>query len=131
MPIGDVLSADLESLARVVVDAIFKVHSQTGPGLLESAYEACLEYELRKRGVPVERQVAVPIVYDGQPLDVGFRIDLLVDRRIIGELKSVEKVIPRYKPQLMAYLKLSGLRLGFLVNFNVPLIKEGIKRVVR
>lgn len=131
MPIGDVLSADLESHARVVVDAIFKVHSQTGPGLLESAYEACLEDELRKRGVPVERQVAVPIVYDGQPLDVGFRIDLLVDRRIILELKSVEKVIPLYNAQLMTYLKLSGLRLGFLVNFNVPLIKDGIKRVVR
>lgn len=131
MPIGEVLSADLESLARVVVDAIFKFHSQTGPGLLESVYEACLEHELRKRGVPVERQVAVPIVYDGQPLDVGFRIDLLVDRRIIVELKSVEKVIPLYNAQLMTYLKLSGLRLGFLVNFNVPLIKDGIKRVVR
>jgi GxxExxY protein len=119
----------IDSIASEIVDASFKIHKELGPGLLESAYEACLEHELKKRGFQVERQMVQPIHYDGLIIDVGYRIDLLVDHSIIIELKAVEQLLPVHQAQLMTYLKLSGKSLGFLINFNVPLIKDGIRRI--
>jgi len=113
-----------------IVDAAMKVHSALGPGLLESAYEACLAYELRKRGITVEQQVALPVLYDGVTLDLGYRIDLLVEDEVIVELKSVAKVLAIYEAQLLSYLRLSGRRLGLLLNFNVLHMRDGIKRMV-
>lgn len=131
MGFGERTSPELERVAKLVVDAIFHVHSRLGAGLLESSYSICLFHELTKRGLRVEREVDMPINYDGIRLEVGYRIDLLVERQIIIEVKAVEQVHPVHKAQLITYLKLSGLQLGFLVNFNVPLIKDGIERVVR
>ncbi|MFZ9739783.1 MAG: GxxExxY protein, partial [Prochlorotrichaceae cyanobacterium] len=108
----------------------FTVHSALGAGLLESVYEVCLEYELTKRGLKVDRQVALPVIYDNIRLDAGFRLDLLVNRCVIIELKAVETLLPVHTAQVMTYLKLSKHRLGLLINFNVPLIKSGIKRIV-
>ena len=119
-----------EQAAPAVVDAAFSVHSNLGPGLLESVYETCLVYELNKRNLKADRQVAVPVVYDGRQLDAGLRLDVLVDDRVVVELKAVESVLPVHIAQLLTYLKLSGHRLGLLINFNVPLIRDGIKRVV-
>ena len=112
-----------------IVDAAMKVHTKLGPGLLESAYEACLAYELRQRGLQVATQVALPITYEDVQLDVGYRIDLLVESEIIVELKAVEKTIPLYEAQLLSYLKLSGNKIGLLINFNVVRLKDGIKRM--
>ncbi|TWU32610.1 hypothetical protein Poly41_55880 [Novipirellula artificiosorum] len=111
-----------------VVDASIKVHQHLGPGLLESAYEACLAYELRKRGLDVGVQVPLPIQYEEVQLDVGYRLDLLVESRVIVELKSVEKMIPLYDAQLLSYLKLSGKKIGLLINFNVVKLVDGLKR---
>jgi len=119
----------IDAIAAEVVDSAFKVHKELGPGLLESAYEACLEHELKKRGFAVERQKAQPVHYDGIVIDAGYRIDLLVDDLIIIELKAVVELAPIHHAQLMTYLKLSRKSLGFLINFNVPLIKNGIRRV--
>jgi GxxExxY protein len=119
----------IDAIASEIVDAAFKVHKELGPGLLESAYEACLEHELRKRGMDVERQKPQPVHYDGIVIDVGYRIDLLVNNSIIIELKTVEQLAPIHQAQLMTYLKLSGKSLGFLINFNVSLIKNGIRRI--
>ena len=113
-----------------IVDAAMKVHSALGPGLLESAYEGCLAHELRKRGLKVAVQVALPVVYEGVNIDVGYRIDLLVEDLVIVELKSVDKLAPIHEAQLLTYLKLSGKRLGLLMNFNVVHLKDGIKRMV-
>jgi len=124
------LPAELERLAKACVDAAFRVHKALGPGLLESVYEACMTYELRKMGFHVDRQVDCPIVYDGHELDEGFRIDLLVDGKLIVELKATERMVPVYLAQTMTYLKLAKRRLGLLMNFNVPAIKDGIKRIV-
>ena len=124
------ISADMEAVARSAVDAGFKVHATLGPGLLESAYEYCLAYELEQRGVGVRRQVALPIVYETVKLDAGYRIDLLLAGAIVIEVKSVEALAPIHQAQLLTYLKLSGCRLGFLMNFNVPLFKQGLKRMV-
>jgi len=118
-----------DDVARQIVDAAFKVHSTLGPGLLESVYEVCLVHELTKRGIKVCRQVVLPVIYDGMLLDAGFRLDLLVSDCVIVELKVVESLLAIHKAQLLTYLKLSGHRLGFLINFNVPLIKDGIIRV--
>ena len=120
----------LDDLARTVVDSAFKVHRTLGPGLLESAYELCLSVELRQRGVSHEKQVPLSINYEGTQIDSAFRVDLLVHDRLIVELKSVEKLLPIHEAQLLTYLRLSGRRLGLLINFNVPLIKNGIKRLV-
>jgi GxxExxY protein len=120
----------VERVATAAVDAAYAVHKTLGPGLLESIYEACLCHELRKRGLRFERQLELPIVYDGVRLDVGLRLDLLVEKSIIVELKAVEKHLPLFEAQLLTYLKLTGQRLGLLINFNVPLIKDGIKRVI-
>jgi GxxExxY protein len=107
-----------------------KVHSALGPGLLESAYEACLLHEVRKRGLQAEAQLPLPLAYDGVILDVGYRVDLLVEQSVIVELKAVEKLLPIHEAQLLCYLRLSGRRLGLLINFNVLHLKDGIKRMV-
>jgi GxxExxY protein len=116
-------------IAQIVVDPAFKIHTTLGPGLLESVYETVLAYELRKRGLTVETQVALPVVYEEIHLEAGFRADVLVERKVILELKAVEAVAPVHKKQLLTYLRLSDKRLGLLINFNVPLIKDGITRV--
>ena len=124
------IPAKVERTPAVVVDAVFRVHKTLGPGLLESVYEACLCYELEKNGVPFASQVSLPVVYDGVSLEAGLRLDVLVDDALILELKAVHKMDPVFKAQVLTYLKLTGLRLGLLVNFNVPLIRDGIKRIV-
>jgi len=116
-------------LSREIVDAAYKVHVALGPGLLESVYEIVMKYELEKRGLNVARQLEVPIIYDGKVLDRSLVSDLLVNDKVIVELKSVEAVILVHKKQLLTYLKLADKRLGLLINFNVNLIKEGISRV--
>ena len=116
-------------IAKIVVDAAFKIRTKVGPGLLESAYQTFLVYELKKRGLSVESEVAMPVQYDGVEADIGYRADLLIEKSVIVELKSVEKVIDIHKKQLLTYLKMSDLRLGLLINFNVPLIKDGITRI--
>lgn len=124
------IPTETNEISRVVVDAAFKVHSVLGPGLLESVYETCLTYELKKRGLTVRRQVPVPIEYDDIRFDEGLRLDLLVEGDVIVELKAVEKLLPIHEAQILTYLKLSKCRLGLLINFNVPLIKNGIRRLV-
>ncbi len=117
-------------IAREIVDAAYKIHTTLGPGLLESVYETVLSAELRKRGLSVEQQQAIPVVYDGERVDLGFRADLVVEKKVIVEIKSVEAVNPVHHKQLLTYLRLADKRLGFLINFNVALIKQGIKRIV-
>jgi len=116
-------------IAEIIVDACFKIHTTLGPGLLESVYESVLVYELQKRGLSVVRQLALPVVYGGIVLDEGFRADLIVDNLVIVELKSVEIVALVHKKQLNTYLRLSGKKLGLLVNFGANLIKDGITRI--
>lgn len=123
------IAAELDRLAKLVVDAAFTVHTKLGPGLLESVYEVCLAHEVGKRGPTVERQVAMPVVYDGITMDVGLRLDLVVDRTLIVEIKAVETLLPVHEAQVLTYLKLTGYRLGLLINFNVPLIIDGIRRI--
>jgi GxxExxY protein len=130
MKVFEPIPPDIEHLAKVVVDAAYSVHSSLGPGLLESVYEICLLHELRKRKIPSEQQVRIPVLYDGLRLEAGLRIDLLVDRKLILEIKAVEEMNRIYKAQVLTYLKLTGLRLGLLINFNVALIKNGIERVI-
>ncbi len=124
------LDRETERLAKEIVDAAFKVHKELGPGLLESVYEACLSYELRKRGLKIDTQLALPVHYEAVHLDIGFRLDLLVENEIIVELKAVEVMNPLYEAQVLTYLKLTNKRLGLLINFNVALIKNGIKRLI-
>jgi GxxExxY protein len=119
-----------EGIGKQCLDAAFKVHTALGPGLLESVYEIALSYELAKRGLTVETQMRLPIYYDEVQLDADLRVDLLVEKGVIIELKAVEKMIPLYEAQLLTYLKLSGIRLGYLINFNVIHLKDGIKRMV-
>ncbi len=116
-------------IAKIVVDLCIKIHKALGPGLLESVYEAALLHELRKLGIPVERQVEIAAEYDNVKLAVGFRADLIVDSKVIVELKSVETVTPVFKKTLLTYLRLSHLKLGILANFNVELMKDGITRI--
>ncbi len=120
---------ETDEVAKTIVDCAFCVHSSLGPGLLESVYESCLAYELEKREMTVRRQVSLPVIYDGHRLDAGLRLDFLVNDAVIVELKSVEKLLPVFEAQLLTYLKLSGKRLGLLINFNVPVIKDGIRRL--
>ncbi len=122
------MNAQLAS--RAVITAAMKVHTKLGPGLLESAYEACLAHELRKSGLECRTQVALPVVYDGIKLDVGYRIDLLVEDVLVVELKSVDAISPVHQAQMISYLKLSNRSLGLLINFNVSHLKDGIKRFV-
>ena len=121
------LSPEHDSTAHEIVDSAFAVHRALGPGLLESVYEQCLTYELQSRGYKIERQVGLPVVYRDVRLEAGFRIDILVNDLIVIELKTVERLLPIHEAQLLTYLKLSGKRLGLLLNFNVPLIKDGIR----
>lgn len=120
----------INDITAVIIDSAIKVHTALGPGLLESAYEACLAHEIRKRGLHVERQVILPVVYDGIQLDVGYRLDLLVERQVIVEEKAVEKMIPLFDAQLLSHLKLSQREVGLLINFNVVRLKDGLKRIV-
>lgn len=124
------IAPETEAIAEAILDGAFAVHRALGPGLLETVYEVCLCRELSKRGLTFERQLQLPVVYDGLRLDAGLRIDLLVAQRVVVELKAVEKHLPLYEAQLLTYLKLTGHRVGLLINFNVPLLKDGIKRVV-
>ena len=117
-------------IAKIIVDTAFQIHKRLGPGLLESVYEVILAHVLRKRGLSVKRQVPVAIVYDDIKFDVGFRADLIIEDKVIVELKSVENVIPVHKKQLLTYLRLAEKRLGLLINFGDELIRDGISRVV-
>ncbi len=121
---------DENELSRIIIGAAIEVHRELGPGLLESAYEECLAYELQSRNVPFERQKPVPVDYKGLRLDCGFRLDLLVGDKVIIELKAVDKLVPIHDAQLLTYLRLTGCKLGLLINFNVPILKQGIKRLV-
>jgi GxxExxY protein len=123
-------SAEIDRLAGLVVDAGLKVHKALGPGLLESVYEHCLAHELHARGVSIARQVALPIVYDQVALDAGYRLDIVAADQIIIEIKAVEALTRLHEAQMLTYLRLSGLPLGFLMNFNVPMFKQGVRRFV-
>jgi GxxExxY protein len=130
MGFGDVLDEETERVAKEIVDAIFRVHSELGAGLLESVYGQCLELDLESRSLKVERQVKVPITYLGKTIEPGLKLDLLVEGRVVVEIKAVETLHPVFKSQTKTYLKLCGKRLGILVNFNVPLVKDGISRII-
>ena len=117
-------------ISAIVVDICYKMHVKLGPGLLESVYEAILYYELTKRGLAVERQKALPVFWDELKLDIGFRTDLIVENKLILEIKSIEKITEVHAKQIMTYLKITQIKLGLLINFNVPLIKSGITRIV-
>jgi GxxExxY protein len=121
---------ETERVGKLVLDASFKAHTVLGPGLLESVYETAMAYELRKSGLAVVTQVSLPVMYDGQQLESGFRADLLVEKAVMVELKAVEVMNPVFEAQLLTYLRLSGVRLGFLINFSVRRLKDGIKRIV-
>ena len=121
---------DINQLSSKIIGAAIEVHRTLGPGLLESAYEECICYELELRRIKFERQKALPIIYKGKRLDCGYRLDIVIDNKIITELKSIEKIEPIHKAQLLSYLKLSGQRLGLLLNFNVSVMKDGIVRLV-
>ncbi|GGH05442.1 GxxExxY protein [Silvibacterium dinghuense] len=121
---------ELNELARTAVDCAVAVHTALGPGLLESAYQACLAHELQCRGLFVETQVGLPVVYDTVKLEIGYRIDILVESSLILEIKGVEAIARVHRAQLLSYLRLSGCRLGLLLNFHVPLMREGIVRMV-
>lgn len=124
------MSQDIEAVGSDIVDCAIKVHRALGPGLLESAYQYCLKHELQKRNRHVLTEVTLPIVYDGQTIDAGYRIDMLVEDLVIVENKAVESLLPIHEAQLITYLKLRDCHLGFLLNWNVKLMKHGIRRVV-
>ncbi|TPG38161.1 GxxExxY protein [Flavobacterium pectinovorum] len=117
-------------LSAIVVDICYKMHVKLGPGLLESVYEAILYYELTKKGLFVERQKTLPVIWDELKLDIGFRTDLIIENKLILEIKSIEKITEVHAKQIMTYLKITKIKLGLLINFNVPLIKFGITRIV-
>lgn len=126
----EILSSSTETYGKDVVDIAFQIHKALGPGLLESVYEKCFCYELEKRGIPYIRQKLVPLIYDKLQIEDGLRLDILVANEIIIELKAQENFHPIWEAQLLSYLKLSNKRLGYLINFHVPLIKNGIKRLI-
>ena len=117
-------------LSRIAVDCIFKVHKNLGPGLLESSYEECVWYELMRTGLKIDRQKPLPLIYQQVRMEIGYRVDLVLEDKLIIEIKAVEAINDVHKAQVITYLKLSGCKLGLLVNFNVALTKEGIKRIV-
>ena len=121
---------ELNKLSERIIGCAIEVHRALGPGLLESAYEECLCYELKLNGLAFERQKPLPVLYKGVALDCGYRLDVVVQSQIILELKTVEALLPLHEAQLLTYLKLTGLRLGLLMNFNVPVLKDGIKRMI-
>ncbi|MCX5632785.1 MAG: GxxExxY protein [Phycisphaerae bacterium] len=124
------LSEKEELIAAQIIDSTYTVHKSLGPGLLEKIYETCFCHELAKRNISYQRQVGIPIKYDGILFDEGLRLDILVEGLVICELKAVEQNNPLWEAQLLSYLRLTGKRLGFLINFNVPIIKNGIKRMI-
>jgi GxxExxY protein len=117
-------------LSRIIVDVAFKIHTHLGPGLLESVYEEIMNFELTKRGLLVEKQKGIPVVWENIKMDMGFRADLIVEKKVIIELKSVELIAPVHPKQLLTYLRITQMKLGLLINFNKPLIKNGITRIV-
>ena len=119
-----------EEIGHAIIGAAIKVHSAVGPGLLESAYETCLTYELEKRGLPVHRQALIPIRYEDLTIDNGYRADLLVGDRVVVELKAIEGVLPVHRAQLLSYLRLGGFKLGYLLNFHVARMRDGVVRIV-
>jgi GxxExxY protein len=119
-----------DNIAKQIVDSAFTVHKALGPGLLENIYEVCFCHELKKRGLTIQRQVSVPITYDGITFDEGYRLDVLVEEKVICEIKTVENLNATHQAQLLSQMKLTGKRLGFLINFNVAVIKYGIKRMI-
>ena len=119
-----------ESIAQQIVDSAYTVHRKLGPGLLEKVYEVCFCHELSKRGLAFQRQVDIPIIYDGIVFNEGLRLDVLVEDEVICELKAVDEMNLLWEAQILSHLKLTGKRLGFLINFNIPLIKDGIKRFI-
>lgn len=125
-----ILPMDENALSRIIVDSAYKIHTTLGPGLLESVYEAVLAYELERRGLSIVRQRAIPVIYDEVKLELGFRADIIVNHKVVLEVKSAEAIAPVHAKQLRTYLRLMDLKLGLLINFNVNLIKEGITRVV-
>ena len=124
------ISAELEAIGKDIVDAAIKIHRQFGPGLLESVYKVCLAQELSSRGHAVQLEVPIPVVFEGMKLECGFRMDMLVDSKVVVELKAQDVPAPVWEAQLLTYLKLSGRRLGYMLNFNVTLMKDGIYRRV-
>jgi GxxExxY protein len=121
---------EIEDIAAKIVGAAMKVHTALGPGLLESAYQKCLQYELQKDGLHVACEVALPVMYEKITIDAGYRIDMIINDAVIVENKTVEKILPIHEAQLLTYLKMKGCKLGFLLNWNVPRMKDGIKRMV-
>ena len=121
---------ELDAITKQIIGASMDVHRALGPGLLESVYESCLEFDLIERGLDVQRQVALPVSYKQVKLEAGYRVDLLIEKRVIVEVKAVEQVGPVHKAQLLTYLKLSNLKVGLLINFNVDVLKKGISRIV-
>lgn len=121
---------DYELIAREIVDTAIRVHTRLGPGMLEGAYEACIEYELNKRSLAVKKQVPMPLRYDDVVIDVGYRLDLLVEDAVVIELKTIRQLLPVHKAQLLSYLRAGDYRLGFLLNFSTVHMRDGIKRVV-
>jgi GxxExxY protein len=119
---------DLNDISGKIIECAIKVHKALGPGLLESAYEVCLAHELKKAGLRADRQIAIPVIYDGLRLDAGYQLDLLVEDLVILELKAVETILPIHEAQLLTYLRLANKKLGLLINFNVSLLKNGIRR---
>ena len=120
----------MEDVAKAILDSAFQIHTALGPGLLESVYEACMVHELKLRGVPVKSQVTLPVIYKGMKVDSGFRLDLIVDDSVVVEIKSAEDINAVYRAQLLTYLRLSNIRLGLLINFNVVHLRDGIKRII-
>lgn len=125
-----VIPDDIEKLATLAVDAAFAVHSELGPGLLESAYQVCFAHEMSLRGVTYQRELPVPLNYKGVRIEVGFRADVIIEQKLLIELKAVEQLLPIHKAQVITYLKLMRLPLGLMINFNEVLIKDGIRRVL-
>ena len=124
------LTDEEERIGKILVNSAFKVHKTLGPGLLEKIYEVALAHELNKAGLQVKRQTYLPIVYDGIEIEEGLQLDLFIEDLVICELKAVEQVNPVWEAQVLSHLKLTGQRLGYVINFNVPLIKNGIKRLI-
>lgn len=124
------ISPETEAIGKKALDAAFKVHTALGPGLLESAYETCLAYEIRKSGLAVQAQLHLPVRYDEIEIDAGFRIDMIVEKEVIIELKAVDAINALFEAQLLTYMKLAKIRLGYLINFNVVRLKHGIKRMI-
>ena len=125
------LPTEVNAAAARVLDAAFVVHTALGPGLLESVYEGCLAHALARRGAKLARQVPVPVTFEGLRLDTGLRLDLLVEDLLVVELKAVSEVVPLHRAQVLTYLKLTGLRLGLLLNFNVVHLRDGVQRIIR